>query len=142
MLRKKAVGWIAFLLHLLPLGAIALAFFARPFTHAHWLAWAAGGAGLLLLAGAVATLARTKLQRSSEAATRGWLLTAGQPQVAPGDNGELSGMPQSSLDGSYRVDEIIHEFDARRGYRSRLRVVNAGAGGGTGGLADLIGGLL
>jgi len=98
--------------------------------------------GALRSADAVATLARAKLQRSSEAATRGWLLTAGQPQVAPGDNIELSGMPQSSLDGSHRVDEIIHEFDARRGYRSRLRVVNAGAGGGTGGLADLIGGLL
>jgi hypothetical protein len=51
-------------------------------------------------------------------------------------------MPQSSLNGSYRVDEIVHEFDARRGFRSRLRVVNAGAGNAAGGLAGLIGGLL
>jgi hypothetical protein len=39
------------------------------------------------------------------------------------------------------VTEIVHDFDGRRGYRSRLRVVKAGAGAG-GGLADLIGGLL
>jgi len=93
-------------------------------------------------ADSVATLARAKLQRAGEAATRGWLLIAGTPHVEPGDNVELSGMPQSTLDATYRVDEIVHEFDARRGYRSRLRVVNAGAGSGAGGLADLIGGLL
>jgi phage protein D len=98
--------------------------------------------GALRSADAVATLARAKLQRAGEAATRGWLSIAGAPQVEPGDNVELSGMPQSSLDATYRVDEIVHEFDARQGYRSRLRVVNAGAGGGAGGLADLIGGLL
>jgi hypothetical protein len=50
-------------------------------------------------------------------------------------------MPQSSLDGTYRVLEILHEFDARRGYRSRLRVVKAGAGA-AGSLLDLVGGLL
>jgi phage protein D len=98
--------------------------------------------GALRSADVVATLASAKLQRASEAATRGWLLTAGAPQVEPGDNVELSGMPQSSLNGSYRVDEIVHEFDVRSGFRSRLRVVNAGAGGGAGGLAGLIGGLL
>jgi phage protein D len=93
-------------------------------------------------ADAVATLATAKLQRAAEAATRGWLLVAGSPQIEPGDNVDLSGMPQSSLDGSYRVDEVVHDFDARGGYRSRLRVVNAGAASGAGSLLDAIGGLL
>jgi phage protein D len=98
--------------------------------------------GALRSAEAVEGLAKAKLQRSTEAATRGWLVISGAPQVEPGDNVELSGLPQSSLNGSYRVDEVTHEFDAGRGYRSRLRVVNVGASGGGGGLADLIGGLL
>jgi phage protein D len=98
--------------------------------------------GALRGADAVATLAGAKLQRAAEAATRGWLVTAGAPQIAPGDTVELSGMPQSSSNGSYRVDEIVHEFDAHRGFRSRLGVVKAGAGGGAGGLAGLAGGLL
>ena len=68
--------------------------------------------GALRSADAAATLAGAKLRRASEAATRGWLLIAGAPQIGPGDNVELSGMPQSSLNGSYRVDEIVHEFDA------------------------------
>ena len=71
----------------------------------------------------------------------GWLLISGAPQVEPGDNVKVSGLPQSSLDGTYRVADIVHEFDARRGFRSRLRVVKAGAGAG-GGLLDLVGGLL
>lgn len=98
--------------------------------------------GSLRSADAVGTLADAKLQRAGEAATRGSLLIAGAPQIEPGDNVELSGMPQSSRNGSYRVEEIVHEFDVRGGFRSRLRVVNAGAGGSAGGLGDLIGGLL
>jgi phage protein D len=98
--------------------------------------------GAVRSADAAAALAGAKLRRASEAATRGWLLIAGAPQIGPGDNVELSAMPQSALNGSYRVDEIVHEFDARRGFRSRLRVVNAGAGNAAGGLAGLIGGLL
>src|SRR4051812_14783118 len=98
--------------------------------------------GALRSADAAAALAGAKLRRASEAATRGWLVIAGAPQVGPGDNVELSGMPQSSLNGSYRVDEIVHEFDAGRGFRSRLTVVNAGAGSDAGGLAALVGGLL
>jgi phage protein D len=98
--------------------------------------------GVLRSADAVATLASAKLQRATEATTRGWLLIAGAPQVEPGDNVELSGMPQSSLNGSYRADEVVHEFDVHSGFRSRLRVVNAGAGGAAGGLAGLIGELL
>jgi phage protein D len=97
--------------------------------------------GALRSAEAVETLAAAKLRRAAEAATRGWFLIAGAPQIEPGDNVEVSGLPQSSLDGEYRVTEIVHEFDARRGYRSRARVVKAGAGAG-GGLADLVGGLL
>ena len=49
-------------------------------------------------------------------------------------------MPQASNDGTYRVEEIVHELDARAGFRSRLRVVRTGAGGG-GGLGAAIGGL-
>jgi phage protein D len=97
--------------------------------------------GALRSAEAVETLAAAKLRRAAEAATRGWFLIAGAPQIEPGDNVEVSGLPQSSLDGDYRVTEIVHEFDAHRGYRSRVRVVKAGAGAG-GGLADLAGGLL
>jgi hypothetical protein len=89
----------------------------------------------------VETFAAARLQRAAEAATRGWLLISGAPQVEPGDNVKVSGMVQSSLDGLYRVLEIVHELDARKGYRSRLRVVKAGAGAG-GGLLDLVGGLL
>jgi phage protein D len=98
--------------------------------------------GALRSADAVATLASAKLQRASEVATRGWLVISGTPQIEPGDNVELSGMPQTSLNGSYRVDEIVHEFDARRGFRSRLGVINAGAAGAASGLAGLVGGLL
>ena len=97
--------------------------------------------GVLRSADDVETFAAARLQRAAEAATRGWLLISGAPQVEPGDNVKVSGMAQSSLDGTYRVLEIVHEFDARRGYRSRLRVVKAGAGAG-GGLLDLVGGLL
>jgi phage protein D len=89
----------------------------------------------------VATLARARARRAAEAATRGWLLIAGAPQVEPGDSIEVSGMPQSARNGTYRVEEIVHELDVRRGYRSRLRVVNTAAGGGAGGIADLLGGL-
>lgn len=98
--------------------------------------------GALRSADAAAALAQAKLQRAAEAATRGSLLTAGAPQIEPGDNVELAAMPQSSLNGSYRVNEVVHEFDARGGFRSRLQVVKAGAGGGAGGLAGLVGGLL
>jgi hypothetical protein len=87
---------------------------------------------------AVASLARARQTRTSEAATRGWLLIAGAPQIEPGDPVGLSGMPQASSDGTYRVEEIVHELDARAGFRSRLRVVRTGAGGG---LGDVIGGL-
>ena len=97
--------------------------------------------GALRSADAVETFAAARLRRAAEAATWGWLLISGSPQVEPGDNVEISGLPQSSLDGAYRVADIVHEFDARRGYRSRLRVVKAGAGSG-GGLLDLVGGLL
>jgi hypothetical protein len=97
--------------------------------------------GAVRSAEAVETLAAAKLRRAAEAATRGWFLIAGAPQIEPGDNVELSGLPQSTLDGEYRVTEIVHEFDAQRGYRSRVRAVKAGAGAG-GGLADLVGGLL
>ena len=97
--------------------------------------------GALRSADAVAALAGAKLQRAAEAATRGWVLIPGAPQVEPGDNVDLAGLP-SGADGLYRVEEIVHELDVRRGYRSRLRVVRAGAGRGGGGLGDLIGGLL
>jgi len=98
-------------------------------------------AGALRSAESVETFAAAKLQRASEAATRGWLVISGAPQVEPGDNVAVSGLPQSSLDGTYRVTDIVHELDVRRGYRSRLHVVKAGAGA-AGGLADLVGGLL
>ena len=101
-------------------------------------------AGTLRSADAVTAFATARLQRAAENATRGWLIIAGAPQVEPGDNVELSGMPQSSLNGTYRVDEIVHEFDARQGFRSRLRVIKADAGsigGLLGGLAGAIGGL-
>jgi phage protein D len=94
---------------------------------------------VLRSADSVAGFARARLARVSEASTRGWLLTAGAPEVEPGDNIELSSMPQSSLDGSYRVEDIVHELDVRRGYRSRLRVIRAGSGGG--GLGGVLGGL-
>jgi phage protein D len=96
--------------------------------------------GALRSAEAAEKLAAAKLQRAAEAATRGWLLISGAPQIEPGDNVEVTGLRQPSLDGAYRVDDVVHEFDARRGYRSRLRVVKAGAAGG--GPADLLGGLL
>lgn len=91
-------------------------------------------------ADAVATVARAKVARASEGATRGWLTVAGTPQVAPGDNVAISSLPEASLDGTYRVDEVVHAFDARRGFRSRLGVVSAGAA--SSGALDLIGGLL
>jgi phage protein D len=97
--------------------------------------------GALRSAEAVEKLAASKLRRASEASTRGWLLISGAPQVEPGDNVEVSGLPQSSLNGEYRVTEIVHELDVRGGYRSRVRVAKAGAGA-SGGLADLVGGLL
>ena len=90
----------------------------------------------------VATVARVKLQRAAEAATRGWLLVAGVPQVEPGDNVLLSGMPQASSNGTYRVEEIQHDYAAQLGFRSRLRVVNVSAAGAAGGLTGLLGGLL
>ncbi len=90
-------------------------------------------------ADAADTFARARAQRAGEAATRGWLSTVGTPQVEPGDNVELSGL-SPAFDGAYRVDEIVHEFDARGGFRSRLRVVSAGVGGGS--VANLPGGLL
>ena len=83
---------------------------------------------------AVASHARARLARTSEAATLGWLLIAGAPQLEPGDPVGLSGMPQAANDGTYRVEEIVHEFDGRAGFRSRLRVVRTGAGGTGGGL--------
>jgi hypothetical protein len=100
----------------------------------------ASSMGALRSAADVEAFAAARLRRAGEAATRGWLLIAGAPQIEPGDNVDVSGLPQSSLDGAYRVDDIVHQFDARGGFRSRLQVVKAGAGGG--GLADLLGGLL
>ena len=97
--------------------------------------------GALRSADDVGTFAAARLQRAAEAATRGWLLISGAPKIEPGDNVEVSGLPQSSFDGTYRVADVVHELDVRRGYRSRVRVVKAGAGAG-GGLLDLAGGLL
>jgi hypothetical protein len=90
-------------------------------------------------ADSVAGFASARLARASEATTRGWLLIAGAPQIEPGDNVAVSGMPQAARDGTYRVEEIVHELDARAGFRSRLRVIRAGAGGAGGGVGGLLG---
>ena len=93
---------------------------------------------------AVAKFASAAQHSAADTATRGWLSIAGAPQVEPGDLVELSGMPQAALNGKYRADEIVHEFDARQGFRSRLRVVRAriASGGALGGLWGQLGSLL
>ena len=98
--------------------------------------------------GALRQHGRRRNIRRRQAAARGG---SGDPRMAP-DLRRAAGRARRQREGvrpaairrsTARIASPTSStrFDARRGYRSRLRVVKAGAGAG-GGLLDLLGGLL
>lgn len=68
----------------------------------------------------------------------GRLLVLGAPAVTVGSTVEASGMPDSALDGVFLVTGVRHDYDTRRGFRSRLSLVAVDDGLGSGSLGGFL----
>jgi phage protein D len=77
------------------------------------------------------------------AALSGCVWTPGVAAVTFGSAIEITGAPQSALNGVCLVERVRHRFNKREGFTSRIYFTQTGpAGGGAGGLLDAAKGLL
>jgi prophage tail gpP-like protein len=103
----------------------------------HWLAHDPVGAegGATRLPAALSTrdgaqaVGQALAQRAQRAGYAGDVLIAGRPALRPGDAVELQDLPGGSP-GVLRVRSVVHSFDARSGFLTRLQVEGGEGGGG------------
>jgi phage protein D len=74
-------------------------------------------------------------RRAAHDAEIGSVCVAGAPLVRPGSVVELAGMPHAPLDGAVLVTSVVHAFDKRRGFTTRLRFAKQAASGLPGGFS-------
>ncbi|ONG58582.1 hypothetical protein BKE38_02770 [Pseudoroseomonas deserti] len=86
---------------------------------------------------AVAGLLGARSRAEARQRRFGRLLVQGAPQLRPGALVALKGTP---ADGNWLITRLEQRFDARHGLTARLDIAEAGGGGG--GLASALGGLL
>ncbi|MBX3670445.1 MAG: hypothetical protein KF778_18750 [Rhodocyclaceae bacterium] len=99
----------------------------------HWLRHAPAAGEPARVAGALATkdaaeaATRALAGRARRASRCGRLLLTGRPELRPGDQIELTGLPGANP-GSLRVLAVHHSLDAISGFLTRLLVEAAGGG--------------